>query len=440
VSVSRFRRARSDDWLAARSRSYLPRFDALIPMNDSRPIDSTRANAPVDPLRVLLWSPTGSCEGRYGGPCTYSARLYAAAPPSAAHVTLAHGVRDHPLWPRNDRQEFVSEILPRGGRLRQALFIRRAASWIRREHRNFDIFHGITAFHFSLAPAIEAKRRGLPVAIVLANSSVELSTKGLAHALTGVARRRRRWIRDMDAVICLSREIEEEVRLLGVREAAIARIPNQCDIARFRPAVDATERTRCRIESGWPDRFTVLLVGELVPRKRPHLVIEALRLLVDRGIDAQVALVGPFNDARYATVLKDQAMQLGVQGRVIFEPDYRKVEFAYRAADAFCLPSQNEGMPGSVIEASASGLPVVVCDFSSAYDCVRDGLTGTVLRDGPNISQRIAQELCFLRENPTESAERSLAGRKLAETTFSSVATWSAHQALFARIIGASRG
>jgi len=391
---------------------------------------------PVKQTRVLLWSPTGSCEGRYGGPCTYSARLYAAAPREAAHVTLAHGVQDHPGWPRNDRQEFISEITPNGGRLRQALFVHRAIRWIRSEHRQFDIFHGITAFHFSLAPAIEAKRRGLPAVIFLANSGVELSTKGVLHRLSGAAHRRRRWIRDMDAVVCLSREIEHEVRSLGVRDSAVVRIPNQCDVTRFTPAIDAKDRSRCRLESGWADRWTVLLVGELVPRKRPHLVIEAVRKMLDRGLDVQAALVGPFNDARYASILKHQVEYLGMQGRVFFDTNHPKVELAYRGADAYCLPSLNEGMPGSVIEASASGLPVIVSEFSSAHDCVQDGKTGSVLQDGPDVSARIADELIALHQSSGLWSDRSKAGCEFAVRNFSSEATWSAHQQLFRRITG----
>lgn len=407
----------------------------ILADTQSEPLEvmPTRPEAP--PTKVLLWSPTGSCEGRYGGPCTYSARLYAASSRDNHCVTLAHGVKDHPIWPLFREQQLVYPLLPRPNRLKQMMFIQRATQWIDQRYRDFDIIHAVTAFHFSLAPAVAAKRRGLPAVVVIANSGVELSDKGLLHQISGLARTRRRWICDMDAVICLSSDIVNEVRALGVPETAIQQIPNQCDVLRFRPSASECETSEARIALGWPNRWTALLVGELVPRKRPHLVIEAIHQMTKLGLDVQAALVGPFNDLAYASNLMDMAKQLNIQERVIFDTNNRQVELAYRGSNAFCLPSLNEGMPGSLIEAAASGLPAVVTNFSGAKECVQEARTGFILAEGDRLAERIADVFRTIHDSPELARNYGRAARSHAVCCFSSDATWAAHESLFNRLI-----
>ena len=344
-------------------------------------------------MRVLLWSPPGSGEGRYGGVRTYSARLYAAAPSGTVRVTLAHGAGDQPAWPRYERQHLVSPLFPRSTLLRRALFGVRGAAWIRAHRDEFDVFHGMTAFHSTIQPALAAKRAGIPTVVFIANSGSEISPSGSLHRILGSARRRAEALRSVDAIVSMSREIGDELRALGVREEAIVRIPNQCDVRRFQPCQTSAERSQARHRLGWKDRWTIVMVGELVPRKRPHLLIEALGELVARGIDAQLALVGPLNDPAYAVQLRGMAERPELRDRVIFELDNKIVDVVYRGSDAFCLPSMNEGMPASLIEAAASGLPCLASRFSSAAECIVEGASGHVLDEGPDLAARIADHL-----------------------------------------------
>ena len=385
-------------------------------------------------MRVLLWSPPGSGEGRYGGVRTYSARLYAAAPADSVRVTLAHGAADQPKWPRFASQHLISPLFPSATLFRRASFGRRGAAWIRAHSRDFDVFHGMTAFHSTIEPALAAKRVGLPAVVFIANSGPEIAPEGLLHRMLGSGRRRGEALRSMDAIISMSREIGAELRSIGVREDAIVRIPNQTDVRRFRPCSGPGERAESRRLLGWADRWTILLVGELVPRKRPHLLIEALEMLVQRGINAQLALVGPFNDPAYASRLRAMADVPAVRGRVLFELDNRTVDIVYRGSDVFCLPSINEGMPASLVEAAASGLPCLASRFSSAAECIIEGQTGRVLDEAPDLAAQIAECLRSYHDNQTLAELHGKAGRSHAVLNFSADATWAAHERLFRRL------
>jgi glycosyltransferase involved in cell wall biosynthesis len=153
------------------------------------------------------------------------------------------------------------------------------------------------------------------------------------------------------------------------------------------------------------------------------------------GLDVQAALVGPFNDLAYAAQLRDMAAQLNIQERIIFDTDNRQVELAYRGSNIFCLPSLNEGMPGSLIEAAASGLPAVVTTFSGAKECVHEAQTGFIITEGNRLAERIADIFCTIHHDPELARTYGRAARSHAVSLFSSDATWAAHENLFNRII-----
>ncbi len=122
----------------------------------------------------------------------------------------------------------------------------------------------------------------------------------------------------------------------------------------------------------------ILYVGLLTPRKGVLDLAEASRLLRERGIDHETWLLGgtpdegPAAEAEVRAGLDGTARLLGTRA-----PEEMPAEFA--AADVFCLPSWWEAMPLSVLEAMATGLPVVATDVGDVGRAVVDGVTGHVV-------------------------------------------------------------
>jgi glycosyltransferase involved in cell wall biosynthesis len=110
-----------------------------------------------------------------------------------------------------------------------------------------------------------------------------------------------------------------------------------------------------------PDQpVRILAVGRLIERKGQHHLIEATRLLRDRGQRGFEVVLAGTGDGEAA--LKAQAAQAGLEGVVRFLGFVPREEMpeTYVSADIFVLPSFNEGMSVALLEAMASGLPVVV--------------------------------------------------------------------------------
>src|SRR5262249_52852990 len=155
----------------------------------------------------------------------------------------------------------------------------------------FDIFHGLAAFQTTVEPAYAAQRLGLPSVVFVANHGVEFADKPGLKAILGLPRRRRAMAKQISGLIAMSQAIYDELRSYDIPESKIARIPMGVDTTRFRPSVDAVERQALRGQFGWPDRPTLIFVGGITERKRPHLLVEAIGLLHKRGLECQLAIV-----------------------------------------------------------------------------------------------------------------------------------------------------
>lgn len=148
--------------------------------------------------------------------------------------------------------------------------------------------------------------------------------------------------------------------LYGSHEFTVVR--NGIDVARF--VFDPNARRDIRAQYGIDDRAMVLgNVGSGIPVKNAGFIIDLVRVLVDSGKDVHALLVGSGEEI---AVLHNRAIDGRVSDRVHFVGTVGDAWRYYSAMDAFLLPSLYEGLPISLIEAQANGLPCVASDAVSA--------------------------------------------------------------------------
>jgi glycosyltransferase-like protein len=180
-----------------------------------------------------------------------------------------------------------------------------------------------------------------------------------------------------DGVVCVSEPWVQRVRdEFGVRAGLVA---NGVDRRRYRPPRDARERTSDRATLQLGNRLTVLAIGGIEPRKGSLTLIDAFAAL--RGMwpqrDPLLVIAGgatlfDYRDeiARFAS--RRAELGLGDDAvRMLGPVDDETLERLYRAADVLAFPSVKEGFGLVVLEALASGLPVVASDL----DVLRGFLT-----------------------------------------------------------------
>ncbi|MFC2015654.1 glycosyltransferase [Chloroflexota bacterium] len=177
-------------------------------------------------------------------------------------------------------------------------------------------------------------------------------------------------------------------------------IPNGVDIQMFHP--DPSMRR---------DDGTIRLIcsGRLIERKGQQYLIPAVAELRSRGLPVELSIVGTGDNEN---PLRSQVAQLGL-GNVVhfagFVP-WEQMPRLYQSSDIFVLPSYNEGMSIALLEAMATGLPVVVTDTGGTRELI-DG-NGLVVPWGS--SEALSDGLARLLEPGSQLREMGEQSRELA--------------------------
>ena len=198
---------------------------------------------------------------------------------------------------------------------------------------------------------------------------------------------------------------EEEVELLHrtSQTTNVKIIPNGVNLQRFKPnALNEPRRGPLRC----------LCVGRLIYRKGQDQLIEAVAGLVERGVEVELKLVGTGSEEKAFVEL---AREKGVSQNIVFEGyvDREGIPGMYRAADVFLLPSFNEGMSVALLEALASGLPIIATRVGGADRIVRHGVEGFIYEFGE--VDKIVEFLEECHGDRKKLMEMSLSARKRAE-------------------------
>jgi glycosyltransferase involved in cell wall biosynthesis len=226
-------------------------------------------------------------------------------------------------------------------------------------------------------------------------------------------RKQRAWQRLNLTVVAPSRWLADCARSSELfREVRVEVIPNGLDLGLFQPL----EKRKAREELKLPSDKKLILFGAMGstsdPNKGFHLLLPALQELANEGWGKKVELVvfgaeepaapPPFGmKTRYLGKLRDSASLVR----------------AYSAADVFVVPSLQENLPNTIMEAMACGTPCVGFDQGGMTDLVEHGRTGYLAR--PYEVNDLAQGVGRLLEDAGEGREMARQARIKAEVEFS---------------------
>jgi glycosyltransferase involved in cell wall biosynthesis len=190
--------------------------------------------------------------------------------------------------------------------------------------------------------------------------------------------------RELERVQVTHAEMHDLVLSSGIDAAKVFRIPIGVDVRLF-PQRTPDERSAVRQAVGLPEQAYV--VGSFQkdgvgwgdgeePKliKGPDVLVEAMRILHQRRPDLTVLLSGPARG--YVRAGLDRH---GVPYVHVRPERYEDVARLYAALDAYVVPSRQEGGPKSVLEAMASGVPVVSTRSGQATELIRDRVNGRLV-------------------------------------------------------------
>lgn len=210
-------------------------------------------------------------------------------------------------------------------------------------------------------------------------------------------------------------------------------IGNGVDIERFRPDHDGRRAERARL--GIPgDEVLVLTVARLVREKGLLDLADATLRLADLGV--HVALAGtalPSDRTSVETELGAHPVAGALGQRWKRLGHVTGVDALLRAADVFVLPTYREGLPRSVIEAMASGVPVIATDIPACRELVDDGVTGLLVP--PGTPERLADAIRALATDPLRRSLMGERARAIAVERFDERRVLDMQLAVFRRLV-----
>ena len=207
----------------------------------------------------------------------------------------------------------------------------------------------------------------------------------------------------------------------GVAPGKIARVYHGVDLERF-------SFTRGSVS---PERL--ISVTRLKEKKGFSYLLEAMAKLKVRGRDVRLEIYG---DGDQKEAILERIANLGIQDRVELKGaiEHHRIPGALRSAGIFVLPcvvtadQDRDGIPNTIIEAMATGVPVISTSISGIPEAVRDGQSGLLVpeRDAERLAGAI--ERMIADDDLRERCARE--GRRIAESCFSIEATGRALAAL----------
>jgi glycosyltransferase involved in cell wall biosynthesis len=193
-------------------------------------------------------------------------------------------------------------------------------------------------------------------------------------------------MRESAAVIAVSRAVEEHLVRMGVPKEKVFVVPNGVDYDHF----------ACAYEARAPNEFEILFIGRLVPNKGLHFVIEAAPGLVKRHPNVRFVVVG---EGPMKAQALDAVRACGLSEHFRFVDSVEDVREPMKTAFAMVRPSLTEGLPLTVMEAMAAGVPVVAFAVAGTPEIITDGYNGMLVPSAD--PGRLSEALTRLIQDPS---------------------------------------
>ena len=281
--------------------------------------------------------------------------------------------------------------------------------------RNWGAVDGILGARLASVPAIIHGEHGRdmidPKGRLLRRNLFRRATAGWVTSFITVSEELRRWL----------------TGVVGISPEKVQSIINGVDTERFHP-----DGLRARGKHGFgPHQVVIGTVGRLDPVKDQQLLLRTFAELKARHRQLLLLVAG---DGPCREGLERLARDLGLGEECRFLGLRTDVPEVYRLLDVFVLPSIAEGISNTILEAMASGLPVVASAVGGNGELVVSGETGTLVpaQDAETLTRAIERYI----ESPSLRAEHGAAGRRRAVEVFDLPRMVSQYEAAYLRALG----
>ena len=192
----------------------------------------------------------------------------------------------------------------------------------------------------------------------------------------------------VNGVIVPTQKVHDKLISYGVSKPMYI-LPTGVDLANFQRQFSEEDRINLRERYGLtPEDKVLIFVGRIAKEKSINVLISYLQKLIRVDQRFKLFVVG---NGEYLVNLKSYVRELNLQKNVIFagKKEYTKLPYYYNLADCFVIASTSETQGLVVVEAMATGLPVIAVDDESFYPMVSDRVNGYFFKDQDEYVDRV---------------------------------------------------
>lgn len=226
---------------------------------------------------------------------------------------------------------------------------------------DFDIIHAHSHLFFSTNICAIIRKIGSSPLIITNHGIMSASAPNWFNSI--YLKTIGKWtLNAADAVLCYTDEEKKElINSLSIDEEKIFIIPNGVNLGIFYP--DPVE-----LEDHYP---TLLWIGRIVKGKGVHFLIQATALILREIPNIRLKIIG---EGPEKEKMEELIKKLNLEDAISISDyvNYQNLPDIYRESDIFILPSMNEGVPKTVLEAMACGKPIVISEFSHLRELISD--------------------------------------------------------------------
>ena len=220
-------------------------------------------------------------------------------------------------------------------------------------------------FHGNMLGRLAARRARVPVVV----SGIRVAER--RSAWYGRLDRWTNWL--VDHNVCVSQGVAQfSIRNTGLQPCKVSVIPNGVDVETFARATPA-DLSALGLRPSDP---VIITIGRLEEQKGIHDLLSAIPAVLHRHSNSQFLIVGAGRDR---AALQQQASSLGITSAVTFAGSQSDIPGLLKASTLFVLPSLWEGMPNALLEAMASGRPVIATSVEGSAELIQSGVTGSLV-------------------------------------------------------------